>query len=116
MTILNWNANGVIARGEFKIFELAELLHEHSVDVACITETLLQSTLKLYISDYTVHRWDQPDSKFSGVTTIVGNALIHTGRNLTIPSLEVCSIETTLNSSSIQLTMCYYPPLPPVQC
>jgi len=60
-------------RGGFavKADELSTVLHENSVDIACITETFLNETVPsevLYIPGYVIHRNDRKDGRRCGVS------------------------------------------------
>ena len=77
LKIVTWNANGILVIGQNKVAQLTQLLEEESIDVACITETHLKPTQKLYVQNYTVHRTHRPNAAYGGFATIVKNSIRH---------------------------------------
>jgi hypothetical protein len=75
ITILLWNANGILNN----INELQLSLIENQVDIAMITETHFtnKSTLKIY--GYNILRADHPDgTAHGGAALIISNKIAHT--------------------------------------
>lgn len=68
LTILNWNANSISSHS----IELLYFLNTHNVDVACISETKLTPSKKLFFQNYKIFRSDC-NSHGGGVAIIVKN-------------------------------------------
>ncbi|OXU19992.1 hypothetical protein TSAR_005064 [Trichomalopsis sarcophagae] len=94
LTIVNWNANGILASQKNRALLLSQILEELSIDVACITETHLKATQRLHIPNYTVYRADRSNSNAGGgVATIVRNNVRHKPISTPTPSLEACGVK-----------------------
>jgi len=108
ITILLWNANGILNN----INELQLSLIENQVDIAMISETHLtnKSTLKMY--GYNILRADHPDgTAHGGAALIISNKIAHTP-SLPCSSLDMQIIDTSLHINSIPVTIAsaYLPP------
>ena len=99
-----------MAIGQNKVAQLTQLLEDESIDVACITETHLKPTQKLYVQNYTVHRTDRPNAAYGGVATIVKNSIRHKAISIQTTYLETCGVEVILNAKPLRIIACYSPP------
>lgn len=108
INILYWNANGI----QHKIHELYDYMTSHHIHIACLNETHLKHSQKLYSHpDYITHRLDRSEKRLGGVAIIVKNnvkhkLLPHSNTQL----IENISIEVSLsNGGSIIITSVYLP-------
>lgn len=108
INILNWNANGL--KRQSNLFD--HFLHQHQINIACISETHLIPHEKLYFSGYTIYRNDRPsDTASGGVAIVVSNKIQH--QLITSPNsseLETVAIKTRLNSENYNIIAAYKPP------
>lgn len=74
MNILNFNIRSLTS----KLGELTELLRDHDIDVAVITETWLTTDRRLSIKGYTIHRHDNEHQRGGGVLIAIKRTLPHT--------------------------------------
>lgn len=68
LNIITWNAQSIA--NQSKRAELGLLLRQHGIHIACIQETYLNQSSKIFIDGYVIHRNDR-DSHGGGVAIIV---------------------------------------------
>lgn len=112
LTLLNWNANGIIAKRSAFI----HFLNTHDVDIACVTETHLPQSKNFKIPGYICHRKDRPSRTAAGGVAIFIKKPISNNFYPTPPdnSLELIATQITpLNGPNITVIAAYRPPNKP---
>jgi len=71
LRIMQWNAEGV----QHKKTELQNFLRTNSIDICCIQESHLNSSLRFFVRGYEIHRQDRSNRPKGGVLTLVRNTL-----------------------------------------
>lgn len=108
LKILYWNANSI----HKKIHEIYAFLLQHSIDIACISETFLKTTSKLnQHPEFVIYRHDRDDDQEKGGVLMILNRRIthqqlpHTQCNL----IENINIEVSTSRTKIIFSSCYLP-------
>jgi hypothetical protein len=108
LTILLWNANGILKN----INELQITLIEKTIDIAMISETHLTHNNFLNIHGYETLRADHPDgTSHGGTALLISNRIPHS----LFPShssnkLQIIASSIVLNSIPISFASAYFPP------
>ena len=108
ITILLWNANGILNNTN----ELQISLIENQVDIAMISETHLTNNSAFKIFGYNILRADHPDgTAHGGSALIISNKLAHTP-SLSFTSLDMQITNTSLliDSVPVSIASAYLPP------
>uniref|UniRef100_A0A2S2PG82 RNA-directed DNA polymerase from mobile element jockey n=1 Tax=Schizaphis graminum TaxID=13262 RepID=A0A2S2PG82_SCHGA len=108
ITILLWNANGILNN----INELQISLIENQVDIAMISETHLTNNSAFKIFGYNILRAYQPDgTTHGGSSLIISNKIAHTPY-LPSTSLDMQISDTSLliGSVPVSIASAYLPP------
>lgn len=101
--ILQWNSRSLFANKS----DLIQLLDEHDVSVAAISETWLKPSFHLRIPGYYCLRHDRPDGK-GGTALIIHNSIPFKQINIHTPSDDIQIIAAVL--SDITILSIYIPP------
>lgn len=110
--ILNWNANGILARKH----ELHDLLEADGYDVALINETHLRNHHKLRLANFTIYRTDRPgDIARGGTAVIVRSTLVHEEIPLpTLARLEATGVTLRSSTGPVRVFAAYSAPNTPL--
>lgn len=107
LNILSWNAQSIA--NQSKKVELGLLLKHYQIDIACIQETYLNSSSKIYMEDYKIYRSDR-DSHGGGVAILVQKNIQHRAAGtIDTVSVENISIEVTIGHRILIVTSAYNP-------
>jgi len=108
ITILQWNANGVLHRlAELKNYIASQ---KYPPDVICIQETHLKQEKKLSIQQYNTERRDRKDGeKGGGVATLVKRHLVYTVLHETA-DMEELTLKIKFRNQDITIANIYNPP------
>lgn len=108
LSIFLWNANGILQN----LNELQLVLNEKKIVIALISETHLTKTSSLKIFGYNIIRADHPDgTAHGGAALLISNKIDH----LPLPTylstnIQAASISIKINSLTISISACYFPP------
>lgn len=109
LSILLWNANGVLQRFN----ELEYFLHAKRIDIALITETHLTSRARFLMRGYSVIRADHPlDRSQGGSLILIRSTITHHIHPIEPPTmyLQAAAISVSLKNSSVTVASVYSPP------
>ena len=108
LTILLWNANGILQH----LNELEIVLNEKKIEIALITETHLKKSSILKIFGYEIIRADHPDETAHGGAALIISKQIEHSPLPSYRSNNIQSASTTIkiNSVPISISSCYLPP------
>lgn len=109
LRLISWNANGI----KPNIHMLAHFLHNNKIQIACIQETHLCPSMKIYIPGYILYRYDRPRNRCSGgVAIFVKNSVTHHQLPLNINNtFENVSIAIQQKYQSTLIITSIYKPL-----
>lgn len=94
ITLLNWNANGILTKSSAFI----QFLDAHKIDIACITETHLAPHKNFKIPHYICYRNDRPSNKAAGwVAILVKRSISH--------AIYPTQSDNTLELIALQITL-----------
>jgi Endonuclease-reverse transcriptase len=106
ISILQWNANGLRSRFDFKNF-----ISETKPDVICIQETKLKPTISYNLSGYNIYRNDRDSETTGGGVAILIKSNILGTQSPKINNLESLTLTLRLNGKPFIITNIYNPPL-----
>lgn len=104
---LLWNANGI----RNKKIELFDFLIKNSIHVCCLTETKLNSTIKLTHPEFRIYRLDNEDSETShgGVAIVVRKSVQHKLLpHLNMSIIEAIGISLHVSGNVLTVVSAYY--------
>lgn len=110
LKIVVWNAQSL----KSKIAEFSNFLNKHKIDLALISETWLNSSIKISIPNFKIYRKDrESDSSHphGGVAICIRNSLIHNKVNsINLNTIENLSIQIPFKNSNLTVVVIYCPP------
>ena len=106
LNIINWNARSLKAN----IMEFNNFLEKYKIDIAAVTETHLNSNIKIYIPNYKVIRKDRNDRKGGGVALIIKNNIkFEYVLDLELKVIESVGIKIRSQNGKITIFSIYMP-------
>ena len=86
INLMNWNARSLKAN----LTEFNKFLKDHKIDISAVTETHLNSSIKIFVPNYFVIRKDRVNKKGGGVAFILKKDIKHE----ILPDLNLKIIES----------------------
>lgn len=108
ITLLNWNANGLLNKRN----TLIHFLKNHSITIACITETHLVPGQTFKIPGYNCYREDRICQHAAGGVAIIIKKKLDQSL-ISIPKLndlELIAVKITLGNEYLNIISAYKPP------
>lgn len=106
LKIIIWNARGI----RNKSLELFQFLVNHGVDVCCVSETWLNSSISIKHKNFYVYRNDREELRGGGVAIIIRRDIQHSLLPIVSTKLvENIGLKIFTNGSSIDIFACYFP-------
>lgn len=107
ITIMHWNANGIIA----KMTELLNFVAEHNPDFIMLNETHTKPTNKITIPNYQTYKCDRITHQGGGSAILAHRKYITSVFNISSKdNIDETSIVLQLDNSNYKLTSVYNPP------
>lgn len=111
LNIISWNAQSISNRS--KQTEFALLLKQHNIHIACLQETYLKNTSKIYIEGYLIHRNNRGShggEGGGGVAILIKKDLKHQVIDAqSTAAIENISILVPVGNTKIIVTSAYNP-------
>lgn len=107
LTILNWNANGLLQKGD----ELKSFILEHNIDVCIITETHTKPGQSFKMANYNIYRCDRIHHRGGG-SAILAKRSISTSlyRCSNDRGFEETTVRMSINNYNFNISAVYSPP------